>query len=77
MSWILDLALNGGVPLLLGILAGQKVRITLDGKKLPVKVPSRKATGKSAKRTKADALAPSPSPSEQDPTLPYMVDRPS
>ena len=75
MSWILDLALNGGVPLLLGILAGQKVRITLDGKKLPVKVPSRKATGKLAKRTKVDASAPSQSPLEQDPTLPYIVDR--
>ena len=77
MSWILDLALNGGVPLLLGILAGQKVKITLDGKKLPVKVPPRKATGKSAKRTQADASAPSPSPSPQDPGLPYIIDRPS
>lgn len=74
MSWIVDLAINGGLPLLLGILAGQKVRITLDGKKLPVKVPSRKGTGKSARRTKAAASDPSPSSSEQEPGLPYIID---
>lgn len=68
MSWFLDLVAQGGLPLLMGILAGQKVRITLDGKKLPVKVRSQKASGKRAKPTKVDGSDPSPSPSE--PMLP-------
>jgi len=68
MSWILDLVAQGGLPLLMGILAGQKVRITLDGKKVPVKVPSRKGRGKSKPPTPAGASDPSPSLS--DPTLP-------
>lgn len=65
MSWILDIIAQGGLPLLMGILAGQKVRITLDGKKLPVRVPSRKGGGSSAKRIKAAKSARSQSPSEQ------------
>lgn len=68
MSWILDLIAQGGLPLLMGILAGQKVRITLDGKKVPVKVPSPKGRGKSKRPTPAAASEPSPSPS--DPQLP-------
>ena len=69
MSWILDLIAQGGLPLLMGILAGQKVRITLDGKKLPVRVPSRKGGGSSANRTRAGGSARSPSPSDQPPLL--------
>jgi len=61
MSWILDLVAQGGLPLLMGILAGQKVRITLDGKKVPVKVPSRKGRGKSKPPTQAGASDRSPS----------------
>jgi len=68
MSWLLNVIAQGGLPLLMGILAGQKVRITLDGKKLPVKVPSRKGSGKRGKPTPVGASDPSPSPSE--PTLP-------
>lgn len=68
MSWILDLIAQGGVPLLLGILAGQKVRITLDGKKLPVKVRSPKASGKRAKPTRVEGSDQSQSRSQ--PTLP-------
>lgn len=60
MSWILEMALNGGLPLLLGILAGQKVRITLGGHTVPKSGLSRKVRGKSTPRAKAGAsdLAP-------------------
>lgn len=68
MSWLLDVIVQGGLPLLMGILAGQKVRITLDGKKLPVKVPSRKGSGKRAKPTPVGGSDQSQSPSQ--PTLP-------
>ena len=77
MSWILDLALQGGLPLLMGILAGQKVRITLNGKKLPVKVRSRKGIGKSGAPTPAPVSDQSPSPSPQESGLPFIIDRDS
>jgi len=68
MSWLLDLVVQSIPVLVTGILAGQKVRITLDGKKLPVKVPSRKGNGKSGKRTPPGGSEPSQSPSQ--PSLP-------
>ena len=58
--------------LLVGILGGQKVRITLGGKTLPVTVPSRKVTGKSRK-LKTDPPS-ARSDSLPDVELPYMVD---
>ena len=57
-----------------GILAGQKLRITLDGNKIGAKAPSPRASGKRGKRTTQSASAPVQSPSPQDPELPYMVD---
>lgn len=60
--------------LVLGILGGQKLRITLGGNKIPVKGRSPKATGKRAKRTAPPASDPSQSPSNEDQTLPYIID---
>lgn len=77
MNAIFDLIVNGGLPLLLGILAGQRVRITLDGKKVPVKVRSPKGTGKSAKRIPRAAADPLPSPSPQEPELPWQAPDPA
>lgn len=57
------------VALVLGILGGQKLRITLGGRKIPVKGRSPEVIGKRAKRTARRASAPTPSPSSEDPTL--------
>ena len=62
------------VALVLGILGGQKLRITLGGSKIAVKGRSPKVIGKRAKRTAPPASAPTPSPSSEDPTLPYFID---
>lgn len=62
------------VALVLGILGGQKLRITLGGSKMSVKGRSPKVIGKRAKRTAPPASATTPSPSSEDPTLPYIID---
>lgn len=77
MHWLLEIIGQAIPALAMGILAGQKLRITLGGNKIPVKVPSRKATGKSAKGTKVVKSAPAQSRSVPDPELPYISDRPS
>lgn len=77
MHWLLDLIGQAIPALAMGILAGQKLRITLGGNKIPVKVPSRKATGKSGTATKAAKSAPAQSLSVPDLELPYISDRPS
>ena len=62
------------VALVLGILGGQKLRITLGGNKIPVKGRSPKVIGKRAKRTAPPESAPTPSASNEDPTFPYVID---
>lgn len=62
------------VALVLGILGGQKLRITLGGRTMSVKGRSQKVIGKRAKRTAPPASAPTRSPSNEDPTLPYIID---
>lgn len=62
------------VALVLGILGGQKLRITLGGKKLPVKGRYPKASGRRVEPTSRSVSVGAPSLSPDNPELPYMVD---
>ena len=77
MSGFLDLLATILPSLAMGILAGQKVRITLGGKTIPVKGRSQKASGAAAKRTRRNVSAPLPSPSLPVPEQTIKEDQPS